>query len=137
MSRKPEQKLWDRLSSKTKHLVDWTRIETAFIGTGMPDTNGIIIEDEPRENEGFEFWLELKVISTKQSIPLATWRPAQISWQTKRARRGGRVWNLIHRPSSSQLELVHGNRLTCYQIIPDLIVDDGQFTAIIDFIRNH
>lgn len=103
--RKPEQKLWDKLRSNTKDLVDWTRVETANAGAGIPDLDGIGLKN------GLEFKLELKVCSLVGIHLSNLWRPSQIAWQTRRARYGGCVYNLVHHLVSSSLLLHHGRDL--------------------------
>lgn len=82
--RLPEQKLWDMVRDKTKHLpVHWQRVETAMTGAGVPDLNMCY--------KGIEMWVELKVTATTRPEI----RPLQCSWHLKRHRAGGRSLFLI------------------------------------------
>ena len=102
---KPERKLWMTLKEQTKGLPNLflTRIETGIILPGIPDVHGIW--------NGVPFWLELKICSLKRNSFKCNVSPHQIGWQTQYTRQGGIVWNLIHRPSSSELILFPGERI--------------------------
>lgn len=124
--------MWQNLKKATPQ-VDWQRIENSA-GEGVPDLSGCIpgsregkiIPTTPastnqdlnnvsvniHESHGLEFWLELKVDDRRVFSGANLWRPAQVAWQTRRARAGGRVYNLVHRPSSSVPYLIfHGRTL--------------------------
>ena len=101
MSSKPESQLWYKLRDGTKDLgVFWTRLES-WASPGVPDLHGIV-NDHP-------FWLELKVHRLK-SLKSITLRPHQIAWQTRYSMNGGSVYNLVHHPSSSTLNIYGGQR---------------------------
>ena len=105
MSRNPiqtETKLWQILKKNTEHFVHWTRIESRS-SFGVPDLNGC--------TDGREFWIELKIITTKTDNSFPRWSPLQIAWQTKRTRMDGIVWNLASHPSSLSLYLLDGKNL--------------------------
>lgn len=99
---KTETKLWQILKKNTEHFVHWTRIESRS-SFGVPDLNGCL--------DGREFWIELKIITTKTDNSYPRWSPLQIAWQTKRTRIGGLVWNLASHPSSGSLYLLDGRNL--------------------------
>jgi hypothetical protein len=101
MTKKPESKFSKRLVTATKDKIHWTRIESWAL-PGIPDLHGVV--------PGLAFWLETKVVDLRTdkrclSIKQMTLRPHQISWQMTYSRHGGRVYNLIHRPSSSICQL--------------------------------
>ena len=101
MPTKPESQLWYKLRDGTKDLgVFWTRLES-WASPGVPDLHGII--------NGHPFWLELKVHRLK-SLKSITLRPHQISWQIRYSMNKGSVWNLVHHPSSSTLNIYGGEK---------------------------
>ena len=101
MSSKPESQLWYKLRDGTKDLgVFWTRLES-WASPGVPDLHGIV--------QGHPFWLELKVHRLK-SLKSITLRPHQIAWQTRYFMSGGSIYNLVHHPSSSTLNIFSGER---------------------------
>lgn len=101
MTKKPESKFSQKLVKATSDKVHWTRIESWAL-PGVPDLHGCY--------GGVTFWIETKVSKlpyvrselTPRQLQL---RPHQIQWQMQYARSGGRVYNLIHRPSSSLCQL--------------------------------
>lgn len=101
MTSKPESKLWHKLREGTQDLgVFWTRLES-WATPGIPDLHGII--------DGTSFWLELKVHRLKSLKSIAL-RPHQIAWQTRYFMNKGQVYNLVHHPSSSTLNIFGGER---------------------------
>ena len=99
---KTETKLWQVLKKNTEKFVHWTRIES-WSSYGVPDLNGCM--------DGKDFWIELKIITTKSDNSFPRWSPLQIAWQTTRTRMGGVVWNLASHPSSASLFLLDGKDL--------------------------
>ena len=103
MSQNPETKLWSALRDGTMAMdVHWTRVE-AWSLPGVPDVNGCL--------DGIDFWVELKVLTTKSDKKFPKWRPHQIAWQTSRSSVGGCVWNLVHHLSSGRLYFLSGLNL--------------------------
>ena len=101
MPTKPESQLWYKLCDGTKDLgVFWTRLES-WESPGIPDLHGIF--------KGHPFWLELKVHRLK-SLKSVGLRPHQISWQIRYSMNLGSVWNLVHHPSSSTINIFEGGR---------------------------
>ena len=101
--KKTESKLWLMLRQGTTDMnVHWSRIESWSL-PGIPDLIGCC--------DGMEFWVELKVLTTKSDKKFPKWRPHQIAWQTQRSSVGGIVWNLVHHPSSNRLYLLDGKHL--------------------------
>jgi hypothetical protein len=98
MTKKPESRFGARLIKETSPEIHWTRIESWAL-PGVPDLHGLLDE--------VAFWLELKVSdlpNVGNSSRMGA-RPHQIQWQQSYTRAGGRVWNLIHRPSSKLMDL--------------------------------
>jgi hypothetical protein len=116
---RPEAQLWKWLRDQTSSDIDWTRLE-AVVGAGVADLTGAVrrTTEAPTigSTTGIEFWLELKVVTTKsfdiKRDATKWWRPQQIGWQTRRAMCGIEVFNLVHRPSSSLFALYSGAQLT-------------------------
>ena len=103
MPKKPESKLWKALRDGTAGLgVHWVRMES-WASPGVPDVNGCL--------NGNDFWVELKVLTTKSDKKFPKWRPHQIAWQTSRSSVGGCVWNLVHHLSSGRLYFLSGLNL--------------------------
>jgi penicillin-binding protein-related factor A (putative recombinase) len=75
----------------------------SYTATGIPDLSGCY--------EGNEAWFELKVLTTRNDKSYPTFRPLQIAWQTLRTQHGGRVYNLVHHPSSQMLLIIDGKNL--------------------------
>lgn len=109
MTQKPESKFSQKLVKSTKDKVHWTRIESWAL-PGVPDLHGVC--------PSVSFWIETKVSGlrnvqisglTPNQIGL---RPHQIQWQMQYARAGGRVYNLVHRPNSSLVQLYDHATLT-------------------------
>jgi len=101
LTSKPESKLWHKLREGTQDLgVFWTRLES-WATPGIPDLHGIL--------NGQAFWLELKVHRLKSLKNIAL-RPHQIAWQTRYFMNKGKVYNLVHHPSSSTLNIFGGGR---------------------------
>ena len=101
MGSKPESQLWQKMKKGTADFpVHWTRLES-WAMPGVPDLHGV--------TKGLAFWIELKVENNKIRPNFKRlMRPHQISWQTIYLRNGGRVWNLVHRPTTSRLQLYEG-----------------------------
>ena len=101
MGSKPESQLWQKMKKGTAdYPVHWTRLES-WAMPGVPDLHGV--------TKGLAFWIELKVENNKIRPNFKRlMRPHQISWQTIYLRNGGRVWNLVHRPATSRLQLFEG-----------------------------
>ena len=78
---KPEQKFaqWCR---DALAIADWQRIES--MGSGIPDVNCCL--------DGFEFWLELKVVTHGRTLL----RKEQYAWGNRRANHRGNVFVLSH-----------------------------------------
>lgn len=102
MATRPESKFSQKFVKATKDKVHWTRIESWAL-PGVADLHGVCPSGS--------FWVETKIVGlrtvklrnlTAQQIGL---RPQQIQWQWNYARAGGRVYNLVHRPHSSLLQL--------------------------------
>jgi len=116
MPKKPESKLWKALRDGTAGLgVHWVRMES-WASPGVPDVNGCL--------NGNDFWVELKVLTTKSDKKFPKWRPHQIVWQTSRTRVGGCVWNLVHHPSSGCLLFLDGTYLAQRLMDGDPVYDD-------------
>ena len=101
MGSKPESQLWQKMKKGTAdYPVHWTRLES-WAMPGVPDLHGV--------TKGLAFWIELKVENNKIRPNFKRlMRPHQISWQTIYLRNGGRVGNLVHRPTTSRLQLYEG-----------------------------
>jgi len=126
MTKKPESKLSNDFTKATKDRVFWTRIESWAL-PGVPDLHGVA--------EGQTFWIELKVVN-KESLTNIGLRPHQKQWQARYLAAGGRVFNLVHRPSRGVLELFGGIPLSlelgsCLYEIPK---NDHGYRMIVDFI---
>ena len=80
-------------------MCHWSRIES-YTATGIPDLSGAY--------KGNEAWFELKVLTTRNDKSYPIFRPLQIAWQTLRTQHGGRVYNLVHHPSSGSLLIIDG-----------------------------
>lgn len=80
-----EAGFWKLLKSHMPPGAHYQRIETGGTGLGTPDLN--VCDD------GFEFWIELKVCAGLK-IGL---RPEQISWHLKRHEAGGASFILVRR----------------------------------------
>lgn len=117
MTKKPESKFSQKLTKATADKVHWTRIESWAL-PGVPDLHGCYA--------GVSFWLECKVVplpSVKISgltIRQMMLRPHQIQWQMQYARNGGRVYNLVHRPSSNSVQLYEAASLREDQLTPTI-----------------
>jgi len=105
-----EKKLWADLKKATDRDVLWTRLE-AWVGTGIPDLNGVVSSPTGGARDGIEFWLELKICRTKSLSLSNLWRPAQIAWQTLRSRQKDNVFNLVGHPESKTLYLFAAYRI--------------------------
>ena len=99
---KPETKFWNIIKKQTEGLCHWSRLES-YTATGIPDLTGCY--------KGNEAWFELKVLTTRNDKSYPTFRPLQIAWQTLRTQHGGRVYNLVHHPSSGSLLIIDGKNL--------------------------
>ena len=98
----PESRLWKNLRQNTVgYPIHWTRLES-WSTPGVPDVHGMW--------EGKSFWIELKIDRNKKVRPnlKKLLRPHQISWQTSYSKHGGKVFNLVHRPTPSLLDLYQG-----------------------------
>lgn len=107
MTKKPESKFSKKLTDATKANVFWTRVESWAL-PGVPDLHGV--------SGTICFWLETKVVNlptVKSGLTSKqmTLRPHQIQWQMQYTRSGGRVYNLVHRPSSKIVQLYEGATL--------------------------
>ena len=98
MTKKPESRFSNEFVKATKDRVFWTRIESWAV-PGVPDLHGVC--------EGHSFWVELKVVDKLNTTQIGL-RPHQIQWQARYSAAGGRVYNLVHRPSGRKLELFRG-----------------------------
>ena len=98
---KPETKFWNIIKKQTEGMCHWSRIES-YTATGIPDLSGAY--------KGNEAWFELKVLTTRNDKSYPVFRPLQIAWQTLRTQHGGRVYNLVHHPSSHTLNIFGGER---------------------------
>ena len=102
MTKRPESKFSQKFVTATKARVHWTRIESWAL-PGVPDLHGVL--------PGLAFWVETKIVNLrkdqKRSLTSAQigMRPMQIQWQLNYAKAGGRVYNFVHRPSSSLVQL--------------------------------
>jgi len=117
----PERRLWSRWNNATRTNVDWTRIEV-WIGSGLPDLNGIVYDDKNPEFNGIELWVELKVVKTKSFSVKKLWRPQQISWQTKRSLHAVNVFNLVTHPDRHALKIYLGSTIK-------RLVDEGPLSV--------
>lgn len=121
MAKKPESKFGQKLMKATADKVHWTRIESWAL-PGVPDLHGCYA--------GVSFWLECKVVplpSVKISgltIRQIMLRPHQIQWQMMYSHHGGKVFNLVHRPSSKLVQLYRAASLTEEPLSPVLEEDD-------------
>ena len=131
-----ENKFWKRIKSQTSDVdVLWTRIETGIILPGVPDLHGLY--------KSKSFWLELKISKLKKSLRVDL-SPHQIGWQYLHASKGALVWNLVHRPSSSEVYLCNGNRSPSYgvnNLDPDYDFkwkdDEVHWPTILDYIVDY
>jgi hypothetical protein len=125
-----EAELWKDIKRKTASEVHWTRIE-ARVGAGVPDINGAFQRSSNGQQRGIEIWCELKVCKTKRYKTAGLWRPAQIAWQTARARYVNTVWNLVSHPQAGVVKIYNGSRLAGLwddetgNIEPDQILEYG------------
>jgi hypothetical protein len=101
MTKRPEAALWQQLKSKTAQRVDWDRLENS-VAYGMTDLIGSVNYLVTYEPKCLDFYLELKFSPTK-TLSRDLWKPTQVAWQTRAARRGRTVYNLVHRPLSSPI----------------------------------
>lgn len=82
-----ESYLWQTLR-KGLPRVHWTRVESTA-GSGVPDVNGYV--------DGFELWLELKIMRGS----LLEFRSSQIAWISRRlAERAANVFVLARKDDS-------------------------------------
>jgi hypothetical protein len=102
MATRPESKFSQKFVKATKDKVHWTRIESWAL-PGVADLHGVCPSGS--------FWVETKIVDLR-SVKIRTLtakqiglRPQQIQWQWNYARAGGIVYNLVHRPHSSLLQL--------------------------------
>ena len=125
-----EAELWKDIKRKTASEVHWTRIE-ARVGAGVPDINGAFQRSSNGQQRGIEIWCELKVCKTKRYKTAGLWRPAQIAWQTARARYVSTVWNLVSHPQAGVVKIYNGSRLAGLwddetgNIEPDQVLEYG------------
>lgn len=117
----PERSLWNRWNNATKEQIDWTRLE-AWVGSGIPDLNGVVRCDTLQECKGHELWVELKVIKTKSFLVKNLWRPQQIAWQTKRCLHARNVFNLVSHPDRGSLKIYLGSTIR-------RLVDEGPLSV--------
>ena len=75
-----EKTFWSLFRSHIPKDCDVQRIETGSTGRGIPDINLCY--------QGYEFWIELKVVKGR-SVDLA---PEQVAWHYRRTRAGGTTW---------------------------------------------
>ncbi len=99
---KPETKFWNLIKKHTEGMLHWSRLES-YTATGIPDLTGCY--------KGREAWFELKVLTTRNDKTYPAFRPLQIAWQTLRTQHGGRVYNLVHHPSSQSILIIDGKYL--------------------------
>lgn len=133
MAKRPESKFSNKLVTATKSKIHWTRIES-WATPGVPDLHGVL--------PGLSFWVETKIVSLRsgQVRSLTTkqvgLRPHQIQWQMQYARHGGRVFNLVHRPHSSLLQLFPEATLSEEPMTPIFEADDDNagLKMTIDYI---
>jgi hypothetical protein len=89
---------------------------------GVPDLHGVY--------PGVSFWVETKIVKllSVKNATLTTkqmgLRPHQIQWQLSYAKAGGRVYNLVHRPSSSIVQLFDHATLSEDPMSPIFEADD-------------
>jgi len=121
--KKPESKFWHLLRDGTRGKVHWTRVESWSV-PGVPDLNGCM--------NGKEFWVELKVLTTKTDKKFPKWRPHQIAWQTGRTAKGGCVWNLVHHLLSRRLFIIDGKNLG-----PRLMDDDCTYDGTYEMPKDY
>jgi len=95
----------------------------SWASPGVPDLNGCL--------NGKDFWVELKILTTKSDKKFPKWRPHQIAWQTSRTGVGGCVWNLVHHPSSRTLLFMDGKNLA-----KRLIENDPTWDGWMDWPRD-
>lgn len=133
-----EAELWKDIKRKTASEVHWTRIE-ARVGAGVPDINGAFQRSSNGQQRGIEIWCELKVCKTKRYKTAGLWRPAQIAWQTARARYVNTVWNLVSHPQAGVVKIYNGSRLAGLwddetgNIEPDQVLEYGTtWSAFLD-----
>ena len=133
-----EAELWKDIKRKTASEVHWTRIE-ARVGAGVPDINGAFQRSSNGQQRGIEIWCELKVCKTKRYKTAGLWRPAQIAWQTARARYVSTVWNLVSHPQAGVVKIYNGSRLAGLwddetgNIEPDQVLEYGTtWSAFLD-----
>lgn len=120
------------MRGKMKTGVQWTRLE-ARVGAGMPDINGAVTEGE--------FWLELKVCSTKRYKTTGLWRPHQVSWQFTRSKIFKNVWNVISHPEDNKVyvygcdKILELNQPDC-QVTPDLVLNGPfEWGELLSFVK--
>ncbi len=133
-----EAELWKDIKRKTASDVHWTRIE-ARVGAGVPDINGAFQRSSNGQQRGIEIWCELKVCKTKRYKTAGLWRPAQIAWQTARARYVNTVWNLVSHPQAGVVKIYNGSRLAGLwddetgEVPPDQVLEYGTtWSAFLD-----
>ena len=95
-------------------MCHWSRLES-YTATGIPDLSGCY--------KGNEAWFELKVLTTRNDKSYPPFRPLQIAWQTLRTQHGGRVYNLVHHPSSQMLLIIDGKNLGARLMDGDVLYD--------------
>lgn len=133
-----EAELWKDIKRKTASEVHWTRIE-ARVGAGVPDINGAFQRSSNGQQRGIQIWCELKVCKTKRYKTAGLWRPAQIAWQTARARYVNTVWNMVSHPQAGVVKIYNGSRLAGLwddetgNIEPDQVLEYGTtWSAFLD-----
>jgi hypothetical protein len=119
MAKKPESKFSKKFTEANKKVF-WTRVESWAL-PGVPDLHGCY--------GAVTFWVEAKVVDLPKvkfglTANQMTLRPHQIQWQMQYARHGGRVYNLVHRPSSSIVQLYDAASLAEGPWSPIMEADD-------------
>jgi len=133
-----EAELWKDIKRKTASEVHWTRIE-ARVGAGVPDINGAFQRSSNGQQRGIEIWCELKVCKTKRYKTAGLWRPAQIAWQTARARYLNTVWNMVSHPQAGVVKIYNAQKIAGLwddetgKVPPDQVLEYGTtWSAFLD-----
>lgn len=132
-----EKKLWADVKKATSNRVHWTRLE-AWVGVGVPDLNGVASSPISEASDGIEFWVELKICRAKSLVLHDLWRPAQIAWQTTRARHKRNVFNLVLHSEAQILYIFSASKIAQITEVkgPCTVAPDASFEGPMKYAKS-
>lgn len=125
MSRKPEQRMWDRLSRTLGPVALCQRIEDRF-SPDIPDVAFV------RKSDGMCGWIEMKTIpawSKRSLTKLTHLRPGQVNWLMERANHGASVWLLLWVEESDEWLWIYGADVSHNMADVGLSAGDWRFVS--------